>query len=184
MDTMPALVEQMLAELGEDPAREGLRATPARVTRALRELTDGYDAEISEVVAGAVFEQDYDEMVLVKDIPFYSLCEHHMLPFFGACHVGYLPKGRVIGLSKIPRLVTMFAHRLQLQERMTKQIAEALSGALEPRGVGVVVEARHLCMEMRGVKKSGGQLITSCMLGTFRRDARTRAEFLDLVRRA
>ena len=184
MDTMPALVEQMLAELGEDPSREGLRATPARVTRALRELTDGYDAEISEVVAGAVFEQDYDEMVLVKDIPFYSLCEHHMLPFFGACHVGYLPKGRVIGLSKIPRLVTMFAHRLQLQERMTKQIAEALSGALEPRGVGVVVEARHLCMEMRGVKKSGGQLITSCMLGTFRRDARTRAEFLDLVRRA
>ena len=181
---MPALVEQMLAELGEDPAREGLRATPARVTRALRELTDGYDAEISEVVAGAVFEQEYDEMVLVKDIPFYSLCEHHMLPFFGACHVGYLPKGRVIGLSKIPRLVTMFAHRLQLQERMTKQIAEAISGALEPRGVGVVVEARHLCMEMRGVKKSGGQLITSCMLGTFRRDARTRAEFLDLVRRA
>ena len=184
MDTMPALVEQMLAELGEDPAREGLRETPARVTRALRELTDGYDAEISEVVAGAVFEQDYDEMVLVKDIPFYSLCEHHVLPFFGAVHVGYLPKGRVIGLSKIPRLVTMFAHRLQLQERMTKQIAEALSGALEPRGVGVVVEARHLCMEMRGVKKSGGQLITSCMLGTFRRDARTRAEFLDLVRRA
>jgi len=184
VDTMPALVEQMLAELGEDPAREGLRATPARVTRALRELTDGYDAEISEVVAGAVFEQDYDEMVLVKDIPFYSLCEHHMLPFFGACHVGYQPSGRVIGLSKIPRLVTMFAHRLQLQERMTKQIAEALSGALEPRGVGVVVEARHLCMEMRGVKKSGGQLITSCMLGTFRRDARTRAEFLDLVRRA
>ncbi|TME93843.1 MAG: GTP cyclohydrolase I FolE [Chloroflexi bacterium] len=181
---MPALVEQMLAELGEDPAREGLRETPARVTRALRELTDGYDAEISEVVAGAVFEQDYDEMVLVKDIPFYSLCEHHVLPFFGAVHVGYLPKGRVIGLSKIPRLVTMFAHRLQLQERMTKQIAEALSGALEPRGVGVVVEARHLCMEMRGVKKSGGQLITSCMLGTFRRDARTRAEFLDLVRRA
>ena len=183
VDTMPALVEQMLAELGEDPAREGLRETPARVTRALRELTDGYDAEISEVVAGAVFEQDYDEMVLVKDIPFYSLCEHHVLPFFGAVHVGYLPKGRVIGLSKIPRLVTMFAHRLQLQERMTKQIAEAISGALEPRGVGVVVEARHLCMEMRGVKKSGGQLITSCMLGTFRRDARTRAEFLDLVRR-
>jgi len=184
VDTMPALVEQMLAELGEDPAREGLRETPARVTRALRELTDGYDAEISEVVAGAVFEQEYDEMVLVKDIPFYSLCEHHVLPFFGAVHVGYLPKGRVIGLSKIPRLVTMFAHRLQLQERMTKQIAEAISGALEPRGVGVVVEARHLCMEMRGVKKSGGQLITSCMLGTFRRDARTRAEFLDLVRRA
>ena len=177
-------MEQLLAELGEDTSREGLRATPARVARALRELTDGYDAEISEVVAGAVFEQDYDEMVLVKDIPFYSLCEHHMLPFFGVCHVGYLPKGRVIGLSKIPRLVTMFAHRLQLQERMTKEIAEALSGAVEPRGVGVVVEARHLCMEMRGIQKAGGQLITSCMLGTFRRDARTRAEFLELVRRA
>jgi len=184
VDTMPGLVEQLLAELGEDTSREGLRATPARVARALRELTDGYDAEISEVVAGAVFEQDYDEMVLVKDIPFYSLCEHHMLPFFGVCHVGYLPKGRVIGLSKIPRLVTMFAHRLQLQERMTKEIAEALSGAVEPRGVGVVVEARHLCMEMRGIQKAGGQLITSCMLGTFRRDARTRAEFLELVRRA
>src|SRR2546430_14463249 len=146
----------MLAELGEDPAREGLRATPARVTRALRELTDGYDAEISEVVAGAVFEQEYDEMVLVKDIPFYSLCEHHMLPFFGACHVGYLPKGRVIGLSKIPRLVTIFAHRLQLQERLTREVAEALNRALEPRGGGVVFEARHLCMEVRGGQKAGG----------------------------
>jgi len=184
VDAMPELVERILVELGEDPSREGLRATPSRVSRALRELTDGYDTDVSEVIAGAVFEQDYDEMVLVKDISFYSLCEHHMLPFFGTCHVGYLPKGRVVGLSKIPRLVTVFAHRLQLQERMTKEIAEALSGALEPRGVGVVVEARHLCMEMRGVQKAGSQLITSCMLGTFRRDARTRAEFLDLVRRS
>src|SRR5438477_2264318 len=183
-DPIPELVEALLVELGEDPDRQGLKATPDRVSRALRELTSGYGMKPEDVIADAIFEQDYDEMVLVKDIPFYSLCEHHMLPFFGACHVGYLPKGRVIGLSKIPRLVTMFAHRLQLQERMTKQIAEAISGALEPRGVGVVVEARHLCMEMRGVKKSGGQLITSCMLGTFRRDARTRAEFLDLVRRA
>jgi GTP cyclohydrolase I len=183
IDRMPRLVEQMLVELGEDPSRQGLQATPERVTRAYRELTDGYGLRASDVVAGAVFDQDYDEMVLVKDIPFYSLCEHHMLPFFGTCHVGYLPKGKVVGLSKIPRLVSMFAHRLQLQERMTKEIAEALNDELAPRGVGVVVEARHLCMEMRGVQKTGGQLITSCMLGTFRKDARTRAEFLDLVRR-
>jgi GTP cyclohydrolase I len=183
VDRMPELVEQLLAELGEDPDRQGLRDTPDRVARALRELTDGYGVQPADVIAGAVFDQDYDEMVLVKDIPFYSLCEHHMLPFFGSCHVGYLPKGKVVGLSKIPRLVGVFAHRLQLQERMTKEIAEALSGALLPKGVGVVIEARHLCMEMRGVQKPGGQLITSCMLGTFRKDPRTRAEFLDLVRR-
>jgi GTP cyclohydrolase I len=182
-DPIPGLVEALLGELGEDLSRQGLRATPARVSRALRELTDGYDRRVEDVIAGAVFDQDYDEMVVVKDVPFYSLCEHHMLPFFGSCHVGYLPKGKVVGLSKIPRLVSMFAHRLQLQERMTKEIAEALNGAVLPRGVGVVVEARHLCMEMRGVQKPGGQLITSCMLGTFRRDARTRAEFLELVRR-
>jgi GTP cyclohydrolase IA len=183
-DGIPGLVGSLLGELGEDPSRPGLKATPARVSRALRELTDGYGADPAAIVAGAIFEQDYDEMVLVKDISFYSLCEHHMLPFFGVCHVGYLPRGKVIGLSKIPRLVEAFAHRLQLQERMTKEIAEALEGAVAPRGVGVVVEARHLCMEMRGVQKAGGQLITSCMLGTFRRDARTRAEFLDLVRRS
>ena len=183
IDRMPRLVEQILAELGEDPTRQGLQATPDRVARALRELTDGYGVRASDVIANAVFDQDYDEMVLVKDIPFYSLCEHHMLPFFGSCHVGYLPKGKVVGLSKIPRLVGIFAHRLQLQERMTKEIAEALDSELAPKGVGVVVEARHLCMEMRGVQKPGGQLITSCMLGTFRKDARTRAEFLDLVRR-
>jgi GTP cyclohydrolase IA len=183
-DGIPALVESLLAELGEDPERQGLKATPARVSRALRELTDGYDVAVEDVIAGAVFDQDYDEMVLVKDIAFYSLCEHHMLPFFGTCHVGYLPKGKVVGLSKIPRLVGVFAHRLQLQERMTNEIAQALNEALAPRGVGVVVEARHLCMEMRGVQKTGGHMITSCMLGTFRRDARTRAEFLDLVRQA
>ncbi len=154
-DHIPDLVESLLAELGEDPSRPGLKATPERVSRALRELTDGYGVSAADVVADAVFDQDYDEMVLVKDIPFYSLCEHHMLPFFG----------------------------LQLQERMTKEVAEALNEALAPRGVGVVVEARHLCMEMRGVQKPGGQLVTSCMLGTFRKDARTRAEFLDLVRR-
>ncbi len=183
-DGIPELIESLLTELGEDPSRAGLEATPDRVARALRQLTSGYDAKPADIVANAVFEQDYDEMVLVKDIPFYSLCEHHMLPFFGVCHVGYLPRGRVVGLSKIPRLVEAFAHRLQLQERMTREIAEALNGAVTPRGVGVVVEARHLCMEMRGVQKTGGQLITSCMLGTFRRDARTRAEFLDLVRGA
>jgi GTP cyclohydrolase I len=182
-DQIPELIESLLGELGEDASRPGLKATPARVSRAFRELTDGYGIDPADIVAGAVFDQDYDEMVLVKDIPFYSLCEHHMLPFFGSCHVGYLPKGKVVGLSKIPRLVVAFAHRLQLQERLTKEIAEALNDAVEPKGVGVVVEARHLCMEMRGVQKPGGQMITSCMLGTFRKDARTRAEFLDLVRR-
>ena len=183
-DQIPDLIESLLSELGEDPSRAGLKATPARVSRALRQLTDGYGVDPDAIVGGAVFEQDYDEMVVVKDISFYSLCEHHMLPFFGTCHVGYLPRGKVVGLSKIPRVVEAFAHRLQLQERMTNEIADALNGAVAPRGVGVVVEARHLCMEMRGVQKTGGQLITSCMLGTFRRDARTRAEFLDLVRRA
>ena len=182
-DQIPDLIESLLLELGEDPERQGLRATPVRVSKALRQLTDGYGVRPEDVIAGAVFDQDYDEMVLVKDIPFYSLCEHHMLPFFGRCHVGYLPKGKVVGLSKIPRLVGVFAHRLQLQERLTNDIAEALNSTLLPKGVGVVVEARHLCMEMRGVEKPGGQMITSCMLGTFRRDPRTRAEFLDLVRR-
>jgi GTP cyclohydrolase I len=181
-DQIPDLVESLLVELGEDPERQGLKQTPARVSRALRQLTDGYGVQPEDVIAGAVFDQDYDEMVVVKDIPFYSLCEHHMLPFFGRCHVGYLPKGKVVGLSKIPRLVGVFAHRLQLQERLTNDIAEALNRTLLPKGVGVVVEARHLCMEMRGVEKPGGQMITSCMLGTFRRDPRTRAEFLNLVR--
>src|SRR5438445_2829685 len=182
-DPIAELVDSLLVELGEDPHRQGLKATPERVSRALRELTDGYGVNPEDVVADATFDQDYDEMVVVKDISFYSLCEHHMLPFFGTCHVGYLPRGRVVGLSKIPRVVEAFAHRLQLQERMTKEIAEALNGAVTPRGVGVVVEARPLCMEMRGVQKAGGQLITSCMLGTFCRDARRRAEFLDLIRR-
>jgi GTP cyclohydrolase I len=181
-DPIPALVETLLEELGEDPERPGLKATPARVSRALRELTDGYRVRPDDVIADAIFDQDYDEMVVVKDVPFYSLCEHHMLPFFGTCHVGYLPKGKVVGLSKIPRLVGVFAHRLQLQEKMTREIAEALNRALAPKGVGVVIEARHLCMEMRGVEKPGGKMITSCMLGTFRKDPRTRAEFLDLVR--
>jgi GTP cyclohydrolase IA len=182
-DPIAELVESLLLELGEDPSRQGLKATPERVSRALRELTDGYRLKPDEVIADAVFDQDYDEMVVVKDIPFYSLCEHHMLPFFGKVHVGYLPKGKLVGLSKIPRLVEVFSHRLQIQEQMTRQIAEALSNGLSPKGVGVVVEARHLCMEMRGVESPGGHMMTSCMLGTFRRDPRTRAEFLDLARR-
>jgi len=183
-DPIAELVESLLVELGEDTERQGLKATPDRVARALRELTDGYGVRPEEVIAGAIFDQDYDEMVVVKDINFYSLCEHHLLPFFGQVHVGYLPKGKVVGLSKIPRLVEVFSHRLQLQEQLTRQIAEALNESLAPRGVGVVVEARHLCMEMRGVEKAGGHMMTSCMLGTFRRDPRTRAEFLDLVKRS
>ena len=183
-DPIADLVESLLVELGEDTERQGLKATPDRVARALRELTDGYGVHPEDVIADAIFDQDYDEMVVVKDINFYSLCEHHMLPFFGNVHVGYLPKGKIVGLSKIPRLVEVFSHRLQLQEQLTRQIAEALNESLAPRGVGVVVEARHLCMEMRGVETPGGHMMTSCMLGTFRRDPRTRAEFLDLVRRS
>ena len=183
-DPIAELVDSLLTELGEDPSRPGLRSTPDRVARALRELTDGYNTRPADVIAGAIFEQDYDEMVLVRDIPFYSLCEHHMLPFFGQCHVGYLPNGKVIGLSKIPRLVEVFSHRLQIQEQLTREVAEALNAALSPKGVAVVVEARHLCMEMRGVETPGGRMVTSCMLGTFRSDPRTRSEFLDLVRRS
>jgi GTP cyclohydrolase I len=181
-DPIAELIDSLLLELGENPRRQGLRATPERVSRALRELTDGYGVKPEDVIADAVFDQDYDEMVVVKDIPFYSLCEHHMLPFFGQVHVGYLPKGKVVGLSKIPRLVEVFSHRLQIQEQLTNQVADALNVALTPRGVGVVIEARHLCTEMRGVETPGGRMITSCMLGTFRRDPRTRSEFLDLVR--
>ncbi len=182
-DPIAELVESLLAELGEDPDRQGLKATPDRVARSLRELTEGYRLRPEDVIADALFDQEYDEMVVVKDVPFYSLCEHHMLPFFGHIHVGYLPRGRVVGLSKIPRLVEVFSHRLQIQEQLTRQVAEALNSALSPRGVGVVAEARHLCMEMRGVETPGGRMVTSCMLGVFRQDPRTRAEFLDLVRR-
>ena len=183
-DPIADLVYSLLVELREDPDRQGLKDTPDRVARAFRELTSGYDMKPDDVIADAIFDQAYDEMVVVKDIDFYSLCEHHMLPFFGHVHVGYLPKGKIVGLSKIPRLVEVFSRRLQIQEQLTRQVAEALNGALEPHGVGVVVEARHLCMEMRGVEAPGGRMMTSCMLGTFRRDPRTRAEFLDLVRRS
>ena len=182
-DRLPHQLREVLAGLGEDPTREGLAETPERAAAALRFLTQGYGMDALDAIGDALFEQEYDEMVAVRDIPFYSLCEHHLLPFFGTCHVAYVPSGRVVGLSKIPRLVDVFAHRLQLQERMTREIAEALEETVRPLGVGVVVEARHLCMEMRGVEKPASTL-TSCMLGAFRTDARTRSEFLELVRRA
>ncbi len=175
------LVRELLLLLGEDPSRPGLRRTPVRVARAMRDLTRGYEEDLTEVVNGAVFEEEVSEMVLVKDIEFYSLCEHHLLPFYGKVHVAYIPKGRVIGLSKLPRIVDIFARRLQVQERMTVQIAEAVERVLEPAGVAVVAEAAHLCMMMRGVAKQSSVTTTSCMLGGFREDPRTRSEFLALV---
>lgn len=181
-DELPEVVRRLLEQLGEDPERDGLVGTPERVAASLRYLTDGYGLDAEDAIGDAVFEQPYDEMVVVRDLPFYSLCEHHLLPFFGVCHVAYHPTGRVVGLSKIPRLVDVFAHRLQLQERLTNEIAEGLQRVLKPDGVGVVIEARHLCMEMRGVERTGGQTVTSCMLGVFRDDIRTRTEFLELVR--
>jgi GTP cyclohydrolase IA len=180
---MQELVRQLLAELGEDPSREGLRNTPKRVEKALRFLTSGYTADVDTVLNNALFTVDYNEMVIVKDIDFYSLCEHHLLPFFGRCHIAYIPQGKVIGLSKIPRLVEVFARRLQIQERMTSQIAETIRGKIEPLGVAVVIEATHLCMAMRGVEKQNASAITSAMLGVFQHDARTRVEFLELIRR-
>ena len=181
-DPLAPLVHSMLAGLGEDPAREGLAKTPDRVAKAMRFLTQGYHENPRDVLNGAIFDESVDEMVVVKDIELYSLCEHHMVPFFGKCHVGYLPRGKIVGLSKIPRLVDVFARRLQVQERLTNQIASALFELLAPRGVGVVIEAQHLCMMMRGVEKQNSRAVTSSLLGTFRSDARTRAEFLDFVR--
>jgi GTP cyclohydrolase I len=180
---MQDLIRQLLAELGEDPSREGLLDTPKRVEKALRFLTSGYGADVDSVLNNALFSVDYNEMVIVKDIDFYSLCEHHILPFFGKCHIAYIPKGKVIGLSKIPRLVEVFARRLQIQERMTNQIAETIREKIDPLGVAVVIEATHLCMAMRGVEKQNAFAITSAMLGGFQTDARTRMEFLDLIRR-
>ena len=177
-----ALVE-LLGELGEDPRREGLLRTPARVRRMLDELTAGYRVDVDELINGAIFEGAYDDMVVLRDIEFFSLCEHHLLPFWGRVHVGYLPQGRVIGLSKIPRMVDLFARRLQVQERMTNEIAHLLMDRLRPLGVGCVVEAAHLCAMMRGVQKPETRMVTSAMLGRFRSDQRTRAEFLSLLRR-
>ena len=179
---MQDLIRQLLAELGEDPTREGLLRTPTRVAKSLAFLTSGYSADIDEVLNDALFTVDYSEMVIVKDIDFYSLCEHHLLPFFGKCHVAYIPKTRVIGLSKIPRVVDVFARRLQIQERLTNQIAETIREKIDPLGVAVVCEGTHLCMSMRGVEKQNSFAVTSAMLGVFRDNARTRSEFLELIR--
>jgi GTP cyclohydrolase I len=180
---MQEIIQQLLSELGEDPSREGLLDTPKRVEKSLRFLTSGYQADVDAVLNNALFTVDYNEMVIVKNIDFYSLCEHHLLPFFGKCHVAYIPQGRVLGLSKIPRLVEIFARRLQVQERLTNQVAETLREKIDPLGVGVVMEASHLCMSMRGVEKQNSVAVTSAMLGVFQHDARTRMEFLDLIRR-
>jgi GTP cyclohydrolase IA len=180
---MQDIIRQLLAELGEDPAREGLIETPKRVEKALRFLTSGYTADLDATLNNALFNVDYNEMVIVRDIDFYSLCEHHLLPFFGTCHVAYIPQGRVLGLSKIPRLVDIYARRLQIQERMTNEIAETLRQKIDPLGVAVVMEGTHLCMSMRGVEKQNSFAVTSAMLGVFRDDARTRMEFLELIGR-
>jgi GTP cyclohydrolase I len=174
-------VRKILREIGEDPSREGLLKTPERVARALRELTRGYDQDPSKVINGALFTEEYSEMIIMKDIDFFSLCEHHILPFFGKAHIAYLPRGKIVGISKIPRLVDIYARRLQVQERMTTQIANLLMDRLEPDGVAVVVEAEHLCMRMRGVEKQNSFVVTSAMLGVFRERQATRDEFMTLI---
>ncbi len=179
---MQDTLRRLLAEIGEDPDREGLRQTPRRVEQSLRFLTSGYGADLDEIINDALFTVEYNEMVIVRDIDFYSLCEHHMLPFFGRCHVAYIPDGRVIGLSKLPRIVDAFARRLQVQERLTQQIAETIEAKARPLGVGVVIEATHLCMAMRGVERQNSVTVTSAMRGVFHDDARTRSEFLELIR--
>ena len=181
-ETIADLVRKVIMLLGEDPSREGLRKTPERFEKAMKFLTSGYHQNLDNVLNGATFSVHYDEMVVVKDIEFFSLCEHHLLPFFGKAHVAYLPSKRVLGLSKIARLVNMYARRLQIQERMTSQIAKAIEEKIAPQGVGVIIEARHLCMQMRGVEKQHGSAVTSAMLGAFRHNKQTRDEFLALVR--
>jgi GTP cyclohydrolase IA len=176
-------VRTLITEIGEDPERQGLIGTPARVRRMYGELTDGYRADPDALINNACYDVEYDEMVVVRDIEFFSLCEHHLLPFYGHAHVGYLPRGRVIGLSKIPRIVDLYAHRLQVQERLTQQVAELLMERLNPKGVACVVEATHLCTMMRGVRKQRATMVTSAMLGTFRRDPKTRGEFLTFIGR-
>ena len=178
---MEDLIHKLLLELGEDPERQGLARTPKRVAEAFRFLTRGYNMIVDDVLNDAVFDEPYDEMVIVKEVDFYSLCEHHLLPFYGRAHVAYLPDGRIIGLSKIPRIIDVFARRLQVQERLTQQIAECLNEAIRPQGVGVVIEALHLCMAMRGVEKQNCFATTSAMLGVFREDRATRSEFMNLI---
>ncbi|MBM3215681.1 GTP cyclohydrolase I FolE [Candidatus Poribacteria bacterium] len=176
------LYGQLLTEVGEDPGREGLAKTPMRAARAMEFLTQGYRQNLDEVVNEAIFTEDTDDMVIVRDVEFYSLCEHHLLPFYGKVHVAYIPNGRIIGLSKIPRIVDMYARRFQVQERFTSQVARALAGAIQPQGVGVVSEAAHMCMMIRGVEKQHSSTVTSCVLGSFRRNATTRKEFFDLLK--
>ncbi len=174
-------IRSLLREIGEDPERKGLKNTPERISRMYKELTSGYSVSPEDVINDAIYDEKYDEMVVVKDVEFYSLCEHHMLPFFGKCHVAYVPKGKIIGISKIPRIIEVYSRRLQVQERMTVNIADFLNEALSPLGVAVVVEAYHLCMAMRGVKKAKANMLTSSMLGVFKKDERTRVEFLSFI---
>ena len=178
---MEELFKNILQSIGEDPRREGLRSTPKRAAQAWQYLTQGYTKDIKRVINNAIFESEDDEMIIVKDIELYSLCEHHLLPFFGKCHVGYIPNGKIIGLSKVARVVDVFARRLQVQENLTRQVAEALMQYTQAKGVGVVIEAKHLCMMMRGVEKQNSIMKTSCMLGSFRKENSTRAEFLSLI---
>lgn len=178
---MEELIEQLIRELGEDPGREGLERTPARVTEAMQYLTQGYRQDVNEVINEAVFEEDANHMIICKDIEIFSLCEHHMLPFFGRCHIGYIPRGRVLGVSKLARIADIFGRRMQVQERLTNQIARTVMDSLKPEGVGVVVEAKHLCMMMRGVEKQNSQMVTSAMLGSFHDCSATRNEFLQLI---
>lgn len=181
-DQIEAAISSLLTSVGEDPQRDGLRNTPARVARMYAELLSGYHTDAAALINGALFDVDYDEMVVVKSIEYYSLCEHHLLPFYGHAHVAYIPRNKVLGLSKIPRVVDMFARRLQVQERMTRQIADFLENVLHPQGVAVVVEGAHLCAMMRGVKKANARMVTSSLMGRFKSDARTRAEFFEHVR--
>ena len=176
------ITEELLKEIGENPNREGLLRTPSRVAKAWEHLSKGYSQDIKQLINGAIFNEEYDQMVAVKDIEFYSMCEHHLLPFFGHAHIAYIPNGKIIGLSKIPRILDMFSRRLQVQERMTQEVANMLNDALEPKGVAVIIEAQHMCMQMRGVEKRQSYMSTSAMLGIFRDDDKTRKEFLDIVK--
>ena len=182
LEKIKSLTRSLLEEIGEDPSREGLLNTPLRVAKAWKELSKGYSQDLDQLINNAVFKEDYDQMVMVKDIGFYSMCEHHLLPFFGHAHVAYIPDGKIIGLSKIPRMVDMFARRLQVQERMTQEIAAIIDDSLSPKGVAIIIEAQHMCMQMRGVQKKNSYMTTSSMLGIFRTDNKTRKEFLDLIK--
>ena len=181
-DNVKELTKKLLIEIGEDPDRDGLLNTPLRVAKSWNFLSKGYSQDINEIINNAIFEEEYDQMVVVKDIEFYSMCEHHLLPFFGVAHIAYIPNGKIIGLSKIPRILDMFARRLQVQERMTQEVAGMLQSKLNPRGVAVIIEAQHMCMQMRGVEKKKSYMSTSSMLGIFREDNKTRKEFLDIVK--